>query len=55
MAVSPEFAAGTGPVDELQRRLAERHGLEKGDIFIVVGDPTARKRRSTLSIHVVGD
>ena len=54
MQVSAEFENGTEPSPVLYDRIVRAHGLEPGAIVVIVGEPTAPHRASTVSIHVVG-
>ena len=47
-------AKGETPWATLETRLTERFDLRKGQIIVVVGDPAASHRESTVGIHVVG-
>lgn len=55
MLVESTYEEGRSPWETLAQRIISQHGLQQGDVYVVVGDPTAQHRASTLSIHVVGD
>lgn len=54
LLVPAALAEGRSPWSELEGRLVERYRLQRGDLMVVVGDPTAPQRASTLTIHAVG-
>lgn len=54
LLVPAALAEGRSPWSELEGLLVERYGLQRGDLIVVVGDPTAPQRASTLTIHAVG-
>ena len=52
--VSAESENGAEPSLALYDRIVREHCLERGHIVVIVGEPTAPHRASTVSIHVVG-
>ena len=54
LLVPEGLAEGRAPWSDLETILTAKYSLNKGDLIVVVGDPAARHRASTLSIHVVG-
>lgn len=54
MHVSTESENGAEPSQALYDRIVREHCLERGQIVVIVGEPTAPHRASTVSIHVVG-
>ncbi len=55
MLIESTFEEGRSPWNTIEQRIVSEHKLQLGDMYVVVGDPTAQHRASTLSIHVVGD
>lgn len=53
MFITADYAEGTAPWTDLEKKIIQENQLQQDDIFVVVGDPSARNRASTLSIHVV--
>lgn len=51
--VGVDFAEGRAPWLELEPRIVEYAGLSSGEVYVLVGDPTATRRTPTLTIHVV--
>jgi pyruvate kinase len=49
--VPKDFESGAIPSGELYEHLKSSFGLVSGDIFVVIGEPTAPHRTSTISIH----
>lgn len=54
MQVPASFADGSAPWRELEARLVDTFSLERGDLIVVVGDPEAPERASTMSIRAIG-
>lgn len=55
MLITADYAEGTAPWAELEKKIIQENNLQHNDVFVVVGDPSARNRASTLSIHVVSE
>jgi pyruvate kinase len=51
--VAPDLAEGGQPTRELERQIAAKFSLQAGDPVVIVGDPSAPHRTSTVSIHHV--
>jgi len=54
MLIESTFEDARSPWEMLEQGIINMQDLQLGDIYVVVGDPAARHRASTLSIHVVG-
>jgi pyruvate kinase len=53
MLVLEPQTSGAAPWADVEDRLTRAYDLKAGDTMVVVGDPTARDRASTLGIYVV--
>jgi pyruvate kinase len=51
--VPKDFESGAIPSRQLYEHVSESLGLDPGDMVVVVGEPTAPQRASTISIHTV--